>query len=214
MILTFATQKGGVGKTTLAVAFANYLSLKKEKVNVFDFDYQKSFFQKWKEDEELELPKLYEVEVIDFESETKMEFQQLADMKSSDEIYLFDLAGTLDERYMDLLYYSDFIVIPFEYSDVSTKSTLVFINLLGMIESEATRIFVRSKYDKGYFYKNQEGMDAEIRKYGKLLDTPVYKRNVLQSINTRKLSYEQRLAVEQTFKELTEYINEVKEITV
>ena len=39
MIITFATQKGGVGKTTLAVAFANYLTItKKEKVKVFDFD--------------------------------------------------------------------------------------------------------------------------------------------------------------------------------
>jgi chromosome partitioning protein len=26
MIITFATQKGGAGKTTLAIAFANYLS--------------------------------------------------------------------------------------------------------------------------------------------------------------------------------------------
>ena len=40
MILTFATQKGGVGKTTLAIAFANYLSLVKNKqVKVFDFDF-------------------------------------------------------------------------------------------------------------------------------------------------------------------------------
>ena len=31
MVITFATQKGGVGKTTLAVAFANYLTLVKEK---------------------------------------------------------------------------------------------------------------------------------------------------------------------------------------
>lgn len=39
MIITFGTQKGGVGKTTLAVAFANYLSLyKKKDVKVFDFD--------------------------------------------------------------------------------------------------------------------------------------------------------------------------------
>ena len=64
MIITFATQKGS-GKTTLALAFANYLTIVSErKINVFDFDYQKSFFNKWKEDESLELPKLYDVEVI------------------------------------------------------------------------------------------------------------------------------------------------------
>ena len=45
MIITFATQKGGAGKTTLAIAFANYLSgLTERKLNVFDFDYQKSFY--------------------------------------------------------------------------------------------------------------------------------------------------------------------------
>ena len=65
MILTFATQKGGVGKTTLAIAFANYLSLVKNKqVKVFDFDFQRSFFQKWEEDKALSLPELYEVEIV------------------------------------------------------------------------------------------------------------------------------------------------------
>ena len=31
MIVTFAQQKGGVGKTTLAIAFANYLTLHHKK---------------------------------------------------------------------------------------------------------------------------------------------------------------------------------------
>ena len=40
MIITFATQKGGTGKTTLAIAFANYLSgISERKLNVFDFEY-------------------------------------------------------------------------------------------------------------------------------------------------------------------------------
>ena len=55
------------------------------------------------------------------------------DMKESEEIYLFDLAGTLDDKYTSLLIMSDYIVIPFEYSDVSSKSTLVFIELLSVI---------------------------------------------------------------------------------
>ncbi|EKY12937.1 ParA family protein [Capnocytophaga sp. oral taxon 324] len=211
MVITFATQKGGVGKTTLAVAFANYLTLvKNKKVKAFDFDFQKSFHQKWEEDKLLSIPALYDVEVIgDENQESLLDFQTLMDMKKEEEtVYLFDLAGTLDERYIDLLIYSDFIIIPFEYSDVSVKSTMVFINLLGMIESQASRVFVRSKYDKGYFYRNQQAMDEEISKYGKLLSTPIYKRNDLQSINTRRLSYEQKNAVKQTFEELIQYINE------
>jgi chromosome partitioning protein len=216
MIITFATQKGGTGKTTLAIAFANFLSISSErKVNVFDFDFQKSFYHKWKEDEPLDIPKLYEVKIIDEENEDPVsDFENLIEIKESDEVYLFDLAGTLDAKYSDLLIYSDFIVIPFEYSNVSAKSTLVFINFLGLIESQAERVFIRSKYDKGYKYQNQEGMDAEISKYGVLLKSPVFKRNCLQTIDTRKLTYEQKYAVKNSFLELTDYINKCLEITL
>jgi chromosome partitioning protein len=214
MIITFATQKGGTGKTTLAIAFANYISaISDRKINVFDFDYQKSFYHKWKEDEVLDVPKLYDVECID-EEQPFADFETLINLKDSNEINLFDLAGTLDAKYSDLLIYSDFIVIPFEYSDVSAKSTLVFVNMLGLLESEAERIFIRSKYDKGYKYLNQEGMDTEITKYGILLKSPVFKRNCLQTIDTRKLSYEQKYAVKKSFGELIEHINETLEITI
>ncbi len=217
MINTFATQKGGAGKTTLALAFANYLTIVSErKINVFDFDYQKSFFNKWKEDESLELPKLYDVEVIgnDDEEQPFADLEKIIDLKESKEIYLFDLAGTLDQKYSDLLIYSDFIIIPFEYSDVSVKSTLVFKNLLGLLESEAERIFIRSKYDKGYKYLNQKEMDIEISKYGTLIESPVYKRNCLQTIDTRKLTYEQKYAIKKPFNEIIDQINEALQITL
>lgn len=217
MIITFATQKGGAGKTTLALAFANYLTIVSErKINVFDYDYQKSFFNKWKEDEYLELPKLYDVEVIGDEDEEQpfADLEKIIDLKESKEIYLFDLAGTLDQKYSDLLIYSDFIIIPFEYSDVSVKSTLVFKNLLGLLESEAERIFIRSKYDKGYKYLNQKEMDIEISKYGTLIESPVYKRNCLQTIDTRKLTYEQKYAIKKPFNEIIEQINEALQITL
>ncbi|CAM3681316.1 ParA family protein [Elizabethkingia anophelis] len=217
MIITFATQKGGAGKTTLALAFANYLSIVSErKINVFDFDYQKSFFNKWKEDEYSVLPKLYDVEVIGDEDEEQpfADLEKIIDLKESKEIYLFDLAGTLDQKYSDLLIYSDFIIIPFEYSDVSVKSTLVFKNLLGLLESEAERIFIRSKYDKGYKYLNQKEMDIEISKYGTLIESPVYKRNCLQTIDTRKLTYEQKNAIKRPFNEIIEEINEALQITL
>ena len=49
--------------------------------------------------------------------------------------------------------------------------------------------------------------DEEISKYGKILEKPVYKRNCLQNINTRKLTYEQRHSVKPSFDELINYIN-------
>ena len=216
MIITFATQKGGTGKTTLAIDFANYISeSSNRKINVFDFDFQKSFYHKWKEDELMEFPKLYDVEIIEEENEQPFtDFETLIGLKESEDINLFDLAGTLDVKYSDLLIYSDFIVIPFEYSNVSVKSTLVFINFLGLMESQAERVFIRSKYDKGYKYLNQESMDAEIRKYGTLLKSPVFKRNCLQTIDTRKLNYEQKYAVKNSFTELIDHINNTLEITL
>jgi len=216
MIITFATQKGGTGKTTLAIAFANYISaLSERKIKVYDFDYQKSFFYKWKEDEQLDLPKLYDVETISEDEEQPFsDFETLINLKESEEINLFDLAGTLDQKYSDLLIYSDFIIIPFEYSDVSVKSTLVFKNLLGLLESEAERIFIRSKYDKGYKYLNQKEMDEEISKYGILIESPVFKRNCLQTIDTRKLTYEQKYAVKKSFIEIIDHINSILKITL
>ena len=216
MIITFATQKGGTGKTTLAIAFANYISAISERnINVFDFDYQKSFYQKWKEDEEWDLPKLYDVETIGEEVEQPFsDFETILDLKDNDDINLFDLAGTLDAKYSDLLIYSDFIIIPFEYSDVSAKSTLVFVNFLGILESQSERIFIRSKYDKGYKYLNQEGMDAEIKKYGTLIKSPVFKRNCLQTIDTRKLTYEQKYAVKNSFNEIITCINETLDTNI
>ena len=216
MIITFATQKGGTGKTTLAIAFANHLSgISDRKLNVFDFDFQKSFYHKWREDEILEIPKLYEVEIIgDNDTQAFPDLETIIELRDNEDINLFDLAGTLDVKYSDLLIYSNFIIIPFEYSDVSVKSTLVFVNVLGQIESQADRIFIRSKYDKSFKYLNQEGMDAELNRYGKLLKSPVFKRNCLQIIDTRKLTYEQKYAVRNPFNEIICYINETLDTTI
>ena len=41
-IVTFANQKGGVGKTTLCLAFANYLLTKGVHVAIVDCDFQQS----------------------------------------------------------------------------------------------------------------------------------------------------------------------------
>lgn len=206
MIITFGTQKGGVGKTTLAIALANYLALNTDfKINVYDFDFQSSLYKKWQEDKDLDFEPLYDVNPI---QEKGLDFNLLEELKESTDINIVDLAGTLDEKYSDLLTYSDIIIIPFEYSDISLKATLVFVNLLGLIGSEAERIFLKSKYDKGYNYILQDEVDKQLKIYGTLIETPIYKRNCLQKINTYSLKYDIKKAVETPFLEIIEEIKE------
>ena len=49
-IITFANQKGGVGKTTLCTLFANYLVAKGKRTIVIDCDGQQTIFEKRKAD--------------------------------------------------------------------------------------------------------------------------------------------------------------------
>ncbi len=49
-IITFANQKGGVGKTTLCTLFANYLVARGKRTIVIDCDGQQTIFEKRKAD--------------------------------------------------------------------------------------------------------------------------------------------------------------------
>ncbi|MEC5395206.1 ParA family protein [Bergeyella sp. RCAD1439] len=216
MIITFGTQKGGVGKTTIAVALANYLTLHKErKVFVYDFDYQKSFYKLWEIDngKENSIPPIYDVQVINNEDELPFSnMEELKAIKDSQDIYLFDLGGTLDARYNLLLVYSDIIVIPFEYSNVSIESTLVFINVITKhFETEASLLFISNRSDAGYNYPNKEYTDGVLEQYGELVPTPIYKRNALQKINTREFKKEIRNAIKPNLDELLDIINNLTE---
>ena len=50
MIILFGNQKGGCGKTTNCIPFANYLVEKGKEVIVLDLDFQRSLSDRRKED--------------------------------------------------------------------------------------------------------------------------------------------------------------------
>lgn len=208
MIITFANQKGGVGKTTLAIAFANYLSLfTDKKVNVIDFDFQRSFYRQWSEDKGLPGDYLYEVEKI---SEENIHLTQnekvLSQLKASGEIFLFDTAGNIQNDYTQVLQYSDVVIIPFEYSNVTMMSTVLFLNLLQLIKVNSKLFFIKSNMRKDDNYELQSVMDAEFGKLGTVIGKPVFTRKCLLQLNTKLLTYEQKMAVKETFDELIYYL--------
>ncbi len=62
MIIVFGNQKGGVGKTTLATEFANYIAEQGYNVTVVDVDFQQNLLRNREKDRSLyEEEPLYEV---------------------------------------------------------------------------------------------------------------------------------------------------------
>lgn len=131
VIVTFANQKGGVGKTTLCVTFANYLVTMGVRVVVVDCDFQHSIVKCRKADIKKygEQHILYEVvacEATDKEGMTSL-MEKLHNDPSID-VVLMDSPGSLKAGgLVPMFVNSDIIVVPFHYDLVTVPSTASFL---------------------------------------------------------------------------------------
>ena len=140
IIIIFANQKGGVGKTTLCAVFANYLVKKGCPVLVVDCDGQQSIKERRKNDllvyegQDVKLP--YDVVSFDI-SKTEHLLVFIENLKRSRGIVLVDSPGTLDlQGLVILLCSSNFIVCPFHYDKTTVPSTVGFIGMLARLKAE------------------------------------------------------------------------------
>ena len=134
VIVTFANQKGGVGKTSLCVTFANYLVTKGVRVFVVDCDYQRSILKCRKVDCDKYGTSLipYEVEAASLTNPSKVtEMTARLHNDPSMEVILVDSPGSLaSEGLIALFANSDIIVVPFHYDVVTVSSTAGFLQYL------------------------------------------------------------------------------------
>lgn len=151
VIVTFANQKGGVGKTSLCVTFANYLVTKGVRVFVVDCDYQRSIIKCRKVDCDKFGSSLipYEVEPASLTNPAKItEMTARLHNDPSIEVVLVDSPGSLaSEGIVALFANSDIIVVPFHYDVVTVSSTAGFLQYLDclsdLIRQKITaRIFI------------------------------------------------------------------------
>ena len=149
VIVTFANQKGGVGKTTLCVTFANYLVAKGVNVIVVDTDLQQSIFKNRKADikkyGEASMP--YDVIAHNIADRDGMiSLTEKLHNEPSIEVALFDSPGTLTAAgLVALLVNSDIIVVPYHYDDATIDSTgtfILFIEELRRITGMKARLFL------------------------------------------------------------------------
>ena len=130
-IITFANQKGGVGKSTLAILFANYLCWKKMNVCIIDTDLQQTIAQMRKSDLDFyacEAP--YSVQGFPVSDVDTMR-QLMENARKFDGCVLIDAPGNLSQDgLIPILSETDFIVCPYRYDKATTASTSTFVKTI------------------------------------------------------------------------------------
>ena len=131
-MIVFANQKGGVGKSTLCIMMAHWLTDQGKKVVVYDADVQQTIYSRRKDDLEVNpniTPKwdVKKINPISFEQTTKV----LDEAAEFDGYVLIDAPGAMAfPGLAPILQSADAIAIPFTYDDNDLKSTLMFIQVL------------------------------------------------------------------------------------
>lgn len=207
--IVFANQKGGVGKSTLCMLFANYLAWKKQDVCLIDTDLQKTIMMQRKKDREIyeDMEEPYTVQDFDVQDPELM--QQLMESASQTEGFvLFDSPGNVSEDGLVPMFTgADFIICPYEYEEKTLDSTGTFIQVINALrqttpEMNARLFFVPNRIDVRIGTADELRMwkqtDAIFKQLGSV--TPrITARASLKRINTVEITAPQRDAVKAAF---------------
>ena len=208
--IVFANQKGGVGKTTLCMLFANYLASKNKPVCVIDTDLQKTIFTQREDDlkengEEVEIP--YVVQAFSLKDPENVR-QLMESVEETPGYFLFDAPGNINEDGLVQLFAgADYIVCPYQYEKKTINSTGIFIEVINQLKDQipqmaAEMFFVPNKFDSrtGTVRELQSYMatDDLFKKFGQV--TPRIPQHIgLTRIDTISNSSDQVKDVKGTF---------------
>lgn len=182
MIILFANQKGGVGKSTLAVLFSNFaVQKRKRKVKVFDMDFQQSLYNKYLNSDLLENEKLYEVELSNIPGFKSIKKRASQDPKI---LTVIDLAGRMDDdNLVPVLKESELIICPFCYDEYSVTSTFEFCYVVKKVNPESRIILIPNRVKTSVKYETLESVNLALGQFGELT-SPVSDRIDFQRLTT------------------------------
>lgn len=182
MTIVFANQKGGVGKSTLAVLFANYMSLIQNlDVVIFDMDDQQSIYNKAEAAKVLENRPLYQVEAVAI-----AEFNQIAPFvdERGQAFALIDLPGILsNDALIPIFKTAGVIICPFAYDEFSVTSTIEFALVVKNINPGVGIVFVPNRIKSGVKYDTLASVNEVLAQFGQV-SAPVADRIDFQRITT------------------------------
>ncbi|WP_339867108.1 ParA family protein [uncultured Algoriphagus sp.] len=182
MIILFANQKGGVGKSTLAALFSNFAVQKRErKVKVFDMDFQQSLYNKYLNSAQLENEKLYEVELSSIPG-----FKSIQKRANNDPTILtvIDLAGKMDDdNLVQVFKESELIICPFCYDEYSVTSTFEFCYVVKKVNPSSRIILIPNRVKSSVKYETLDSVKQALSQFGEVT-SPVSDRIDFQRLTT------------------------------
>jgi chromosome partitioning protein len=197
MEIIFGNQKGGVGKTSLSILFANYLAAMGKKVIMIEMDIQQSVTST--RNKELEMgsalpPKPYEVIY------TKLsDYPKIAEkLKATDINVVIDLPGKLDDPHLvPVLKNADLILCPFDYDMRSFISTGTFASVTRKLDKAKQMVFIPNRI-KSMNYELKDQVHEELSKFGIITD-PISDRAAVKRLSTFGITEEQIAIVGKIF---------------
>jgi len=219
MIISFANQKGGVGKSTHCALLAQYLCDKEKKVHVIDMDFQMSLLNKRKNDESFSLSERREQDEAVFDNSLNYSIEAITPVdiidylkkinSDKESVYIIDTPGSLsNENVVKTLYMSDFIIIPFDYSELKLDSTAVFIQFIKRFRITSKLIFLPNDLDKRYRENRPEALDKVNKIFSEhgVVAPIVYHLADMKRFSTLEMSARQREIILPTYDFIYEYV--------
>lgn len=217
-IIVVANQKGGVGKSTVCMTLANYLTLElKFRVGaIIDTDPQQSVLKRRKSDKEMsggtDCFPVYEVTEFNLVNYPQIP-DLIGELRKSDVFYIFDTPGNMKHQgLVSLLAFADIIIVPFSYDALVLASTVQFLifwnNLRTTFEKDNGQklkgriIFVPIMVDNRIGTAAErtlwENIRTEYAKFGSIAPQVNYNADMKRS-DTMRLTQRQKLAVQDAY---------------
>lgn len=147
VVISFFTQKGGVGKSTLAVITSSYLNyIKKKKVVLIDADPQHSCAIVRRTNlanidiykEEMDKLSINQDNIYPIISTSVEEtLQALVKNKIEADYVIIDLPGNLQDKILNVVFLSDYVIVPLEHDNASVETSIRSCNTIKSIQPKS-----------------------------------------------------------------------------
>jgi chromosome partitioning protein len=209
VIIVFANQKGGVGKSTLCLLLASYLVYWKKSACVIDTDLQQSAsLQRQIDEQQFDTEPPYAIQSFPISDTATMQ-QLMENAQEFDGYVLFDAPGNIkDDGLAVMLAYADAIVCPYEYETKSLVSTQTFVDVLEQLrqlnpQMSARLFLVPNKVDTrigtAADWNAWAEQEAALAQHGVVTPRAGY-RIQMRRVNTYDLLDDQKHAVYETLR--------------